>query len=171
MNQKPKLLQPVLRAIGFVLGLTSVLGGIGAWTYSLSREPERYLVSALVMTLGSILWLGYSILPKYQLTKQNSLLIGIVLFIGLTLGLFYTFNFCGGECGCFQYHGYPGYWLKGSTCITNDEAPIKMTTWHIDTSGLSADILFWIDAGILLSFIWNSANTKFQSTRNKEISS
>jgi hypothetical protein len=164
MNQKQYLLRIILRAIEFVSGLISILGGIAAWSYSSSREPERYLVSALVMILGGILWLGYSIFPKYQVTKQNSLLIGIILFLGLTLGLFYTFNFCGGECGCFQYRGYPGYWLKGSICVTSQVASIKMSNWNIDTSGLIADIVFWTNAGLILSFIGSLVRAKKIST-------
>ena len=153
MNQKQEPPQIIFRAISFALGLVSILAGIVAWNYSYSREPERYLVSALVMICGGIFWLGYSILPKYKITKQDAILIGMVLFLGLTLGLLYTFNFCGGECGCFQYRGYPGYWLKGSACVTSLVSPIKMNNWNIDTSGLVADIVFWIDAGLILSFI------------------
>ena len=167
MNQKQNLLWIILRGIGFVSGLISILGGIAAWSYSSSREPERYLVSAVVMILGGILWLGYSIIPKYQITKPNSLLIGMVLFLGLTLGLFYTINFCGGECGCFQYRGYPGYWLKGSTCVTSRVAPIKMSNWNIDTSGLVADIVFWIDTGLMLSSVWMFINSKPLLIENK----
>ena len=152
MNQKQRLLQISLRVVGFVLGLISILGGIVA--IGRVGEPERYFVSAFVMILGGALWLTYSIIHKYQLTQKDSLLIGVILFLGLTLGLFYTFRFCGGECGCFQYHGYPGYWLKESTCVTSRVTPIKMSNWDIDTPSLIADILFWTDAGIMLSFLW-----------------
>lgn len=166
MNQKQNSLRIILRIIGFGFGLISILGGIAA--IGRAREPERYLVSAVVMVLGGILCLGYSIIPKYLSTQKNPLLIGMILFLGLTLGLFYTFNFCGGECGCFQYRGYPGYWLKGSTCVTNRAAPIRMGSWKIDAPGLVADVVFWIDTGLILSFVRKFTNVKPLLVENKK---
>jgi hypothetical protein len=159
----------VWRALGLVFGLISILGGVAAWNYVSSREPERYLVSAVVMILGGILWMMSSILSKYQLSRKQIAVILVILFLGLTLGLLYTFSACGGECGlgasfCRWEHGYPGYWLITGGCYgpMDTPAPLQMFTgrWRIDGPGLLADIVFWGAAGLIITFPWRIVSGK-----------
>jgi len=37
--------------------------------------------------------------------------------------------------------------------------------WKIDVPNLMADIVFWIDTGVIFSFIWNFVNSKIFSTK------
>jgi hypothetical protein len=153
----------VLRGPGFVFGLISILGGIAAWNYVSSREPERYLVSAVVMIVGGVLWMMSSAISRYQLSRKQMAVILGTLFLGLTVGLLYTFSACGGECGlgasfCRWEHGYPGYWLITGGCYgpTNTPASLQIFAgiWRIDVPGLLADIVFWSAAGMIIAFLW-----------------
>lgn len=154
----------IFHIIGAVIGVISIFSGLLASSYTY-REPERYLVSALIMISGGILWLLCSTIPKYQLSQKQYILILTILVLGFTFGLFYIFTFCGGECGgasyCYWYLGYPGYWLKASKCMATSPSPDMWDAyWKIDTPGLIADIVFWVDAGVILSFIWKFIKPK-----------
>ena len=165
MKRTQKLPQIRLRILGFGLGLISILGVILA--LGRAGEPERYFVSALFMFCGGALWFLSLAFPKFSLRQTQYIFVLAILFLGLTLGLFYVFSFCGGECGCFQYRGYPGYWLKGSTCVTSYAAPIRMNAWEIDAPGLIADVVFWIDAGLIFSFLWKYIGSMPRLIENK----
>jgi hypothetical protein len=163
----------VLRIIGIVLGLISILGGVAALGYE-NREPERYLVSALVMICSGILWFLSSIFPKFHLHKKEYILILAVLFLGLTIGLFSTFVGCGGECGgtgaCTLHLGYPGRWLEISRCMAGSNGEIWWVWimkgyWRIDYAGFLADIVFWCGIGVILLSFRNLFNSKTLSTK------
>ena len=164
MKLQRNLIQIILRVAGFVLGLISILGGIVAWNHS--GEPERYLVLALVMFSGGILWFLSSVIAKFQPDQKQYLLILAALPLGLILSLFYTFAFCGGECNCSWFHGYPGYWLRISKCtgiLTNLSAwnvNAWNGDWNIDVLSLMADAVFWIDAGLIGAFMWAFIRSK-----------
>ena len=159
-KQSPSKL--ILQGVGFVFGLVSILGGIAAWSYGSSREPERYFVSVAVMMVGGIIWMISSIFTKYQLTGKQINIILVTLVLGLILGLFYTFSVCGGECGlgasfCRWERGYPGRWLITGGCHGPTDAPgnfqLTMRNWRIDRLSLLADVVFWSAAGMILAFL------------------
>lgn len=148
--------------MGIGFGLVSILGGISAWNYVSSREPERYLVSAVVMILGGVLWILCSISSKYQLSKNHVKVILVTLLAGLSLGLFYTFSACGGECGlgasfCRWQRGYPGYWLITGGCYGPSDTPAFLQTFagrfRIDGMSLLADFVFWSAAGLIIALL------------------
>ena len=171
-NTKQNLLHIALQIIGFILGLVSILGGIAA--FERTSEPERYLVSALVLIGSGVLWFLSSIFPKFYLHEKEYILILVVLFLGLTIGLFSTFLGCGGECGgtsaCTLHLGYPGRWLKISRCMAGSNGEIWWVWimkggWGIDSPGFLADIVFWCGVGVILSFFRNLFNSKTLSTK------
>lgn len=161
-----------LQVIGFILGLVSILGGIAA--FGRTSEPERYLVSALIMVCSGILWLLSATTPKFHLHKRDYILILVVLVLGLTIGLFNTFLGCGGECGgngyCSLHLGYPGRWLRISQCMAGSNGEIWWVwimkgSWRIDYPSFLADMVFWCGAGIILSFFRNLLNSRTLSTK------
>jgi len=164
MNHKQTLLPIILRVIGFGLGLISLIGGIAA--FGRSGEPERYWVAGLVLLFGGILWWLISFIPKFRLQKREWISIFVIFVLGMAFGLLYVFTFCGGECGgdsiCHWYRGFPGYWLQFSTCMATSSS-----SWNIDAPSLTADILFWMDAGLMLSFVWKFINAKAGMIGNK----
>ena len=147
----------MLRAAGFVMGVICILGSIAAWNYSDSREPYRYSIAALVMLSSGILWLMSSLVSKYQLFRKHYIIIAITLLIGLLVGLADDFPHCGGECGCFWYYGYPGRWLRISTCVTGPVIePIWARNWGIDFPSFIADIVFWSGVGLIIAMFWDT---------------
>ena len=133
------------------MGGISIAGGILAM--GKPGEPERYLVSALVMIFGGVLWIACSMIPQLRLKKKHYLLVLVVIFLGPALGLFHAFNFCGGDAACFSYRGYPGQWLRlGQSTYTME------ITWMIDGASFLATIVFWSGAGILLSCLWKASS-------------
>ena len=167
-NIKQNLPHLILPGIGFMAGLISIIGGIAALGYQ-NQEMERYLVSAVIMLCGGVLWCLSSFFPNFRLHKREYAFIFPTLALGLMLGLFYKFTFCGGECGgsyCHWYLGYPGYWLKASKCAASLASPYMQDAyWKIDVPNLMADIVFWIDTGVIFSFIWKFVNSKTLSTK------
>jgi uncharacterized membrane protein YfcA len=171
-NTKQNLPRVILRGINFIAGLISIAGGVVAFEHT--SEPERYLVSALVMICSGILWLLSAATPKFHLQKRDYILILVVLVLGLTIGLFSTFLGCGGECGgtsaCTLHLGYPGRWLEISRCMAGSNGKIWWVwiirgMWRIDYPGFAADIVFWCGAGIILSFFRNLLNSRTLSTK------
>jgi len=149
-----------LRIASFIIGLVSIFGSIAAWSYSDSREPYRYLVAAFVMIASGILWLVCSVIPKFVLSKKQTVILLSVLLLGFAFGLFNTFFHCGGECGCFWDYGYPGRWLRISTCVTGPIEPIWMRTWRIDFPSFVADVVFWSGMGLIVAVIWSVTKEK-----------
>ena len=154
----------VSRVAGGVMGLVSILGGMVAWNYGDSREPYRYLVAAFVMFGSGILWLVCSIHPKLKLSQGHFKFILVVLVLGLTLGLFHSFNIYGGECGGTSYHhqyrGYPGRWLTNSRCLATSTTNWWDGTWGIDFPSFAADVVFWSGVGLIVSLIWSAIKVK-----------
>jgi hypothetical protein len=155
--------------------LVSIFGGITAFGHT--SEPERYLVSALIMVCSGILWFLSSITPKFNLHRKEYILIFGMLFFGLAIGLFNTFLGCGGECGgasfCTLHLGYPGRWLKISRCMAGSKGEILWVWvikggWRIDYPGFLADVVFWCGAGIILSFFRNLLNPRSFSDKIKK---
>lgn len=167
MNNKPKILQIILRIFGFGFGLINILGGVAA--FGRSGEPERYWVAGMVMLLGGILFLFLSF-SKLHLQKRDLVLIFVVFVMGMVIGLFNTFTVCGGECGpgtsiCNWRLGYPGRWLRIGNCMAGSEGTnwrlwILNGTWSIDRSNLVADIVFWIDVGFIFSITRKFLNSR-----------
>ena len=159
----------ISQIVGIVFGLISILGGIAAWGYGSSREPARYIAAAVVMTLGGILWIVYFTSSNYKLSRKQIAVILVTLLLGLTLGLFYTFSVCGGECGlgasfCRWERGYPGRWFITGGCygVTDTALNFRLITqnWRIDGASLLADVVFWSDVGLILSFLWQTVSLK-----------
>jgi hypothetical protein len=157
----------ILQATGFLLGLASILGGIAALYYGFSKEPERYWVAAIVMVVGGILWIVHSTSSKYQLSKKHIIVILTALLLGLTLGLFYTFSSCGGECGgsfCRWERGYPGRWFVIGGCYvatdTSLNFQLNISHWHVDGISFLADIIFWSAAGLIIAFFWQIISSR-----------
>jgi hypothetical protein len=164
---KQSTLKWILQVTWFLFGLVSILGGIAALLYGYSREPQRYWVAAIVMLVGGILWIVYSISSKYQLSKKHIVVILITVLLGLTVGLFYTFSACGGECGgsfCRWERGYPGRWFVIRGCYGPTDSPLNfqlaISHWHFDGVSLLADIVFWSAAGLIIVFLWQSISPK-----------
>ena len=155
----------VLSVAGFIMGLVSIFGGIAAWSYSDSRELYRYPVAAFVMLCSGILWLGSSFISKYRLTRKHYTIVLAVLLFGLIVGLVDAYSHCGGECGCFWDYGYPGRWLRISTCVTGQTLePLWMRNWEIDFPSFAADIVFWSGAGLIVALIWHVNKNKKRIT-------
>jgi hypothetical protein len=164
----------ILQTMGAVFGLISILGGIAAWIHGSSREPERYLVAAGVMLLGGTLWLVYSLSPARKLSKIHFIIIFVTLLLGLTLGFFYTFRACGGECGlgasyCRWEYGYPGRWYITGGCFGSEDSLLipqgYVSRWKINGVSLLADIVFWCAAGLIIAFLWQIVSQR----RNKAL--
>ena len=172
MNQKRNLFQLIPRVLGFGLGFISIFGAVAAWNVGYSREPYRYLVTTFIMFCSGILWLMSSISSKHELSGKHYIVIFTILFLGLLVGLVDVFSFCGGECGCFWYYGYPGRWLRMSTCVTGPVIEsIWMRNWGMDIPSFVADLVFWSGAGLILSCVRSFINIKLHVTRNNETSS
>lgn len=141
---------------GIILGLVSIGGGIAAATTP-GGQPERYLVSAVVMICSGVLWLVCSFFPKFELTRKHYIVIVWALGLGLILSLFSTYMGCENECWCHRQFGYPGRWLLVSNCI--DRTPVGVswrtirTGWEIDFRSLAADVVFWGGAGLMISLV------------------
>lgn len=165
-----KLFQPkfVSRVVGAMMSVISIFGGMGAWNLSYGREPERYLVSALVMLCSGILWLVYSIYPKFELPYEYYKFILVVLMLGLTLGLFYSFDIYGGECGGMSIHtqsrGYPGRWLVNSRCMATSSTAWWDGRWGINFPHLAADVVFWSGVGLIIPFVHRIFKSKTSIT-------
>jgi hypothetical protein len=156
MNQTRISSQTILRFVGIVFGLASILGGIAAFVRA--GQPERYLVSAAVMICSGVCWLICSIVKEFNLTRKQYTILLWVLLLGLILGLFHTYFGCGDECLCHRQFGYPGYWLKTSNCIGGVIRPVSWQVirndWEIHFPSLAADVVFWSGAGLIISIFW-----------------
>ncbi len=159
MQPKRNLSHILLSLAGVGIGLISILGGILAFRHGV--EPERYLVSAVVMICSGILWLICSVFQKFHLTSKQYILLLSVLLFGLIFGLFSTFTGCGGECGgpgyCTWYLGYPGRWLRIMNCMAGATGPVWLWimrgNWGIDFASFIADLVFWSGIGLMTSFL------------------
>jgi hypothetical protein len=156
MKQKRIPSQTILRFVGVVLGLVSILGGIAAFVRA--GQPERYLVSAIVMICSGVFWLICSNFKKFNLTREQYTILLWVLLLGLVFGLFNTYFGCGNECLCHRQYGYPGYWLRTSNCMGGSVKPtswqVIKNDWHINFPSLAADVVFWSGAGLIISIFW-----------------
>jgi len=176
MKNTQKNLQVFLQGVSFIVGFISIAAGMAAFQHT--REPERYLVSALIMVCSGVLWLLSAITPKFYLRKRDYILILVTLVLGSIIGLFNTFLVCGGECGfgtgaCTLHLGYPGRWLEMSRCMAGSNGEIWWVwtmrgMWRVDYPSFAADIVFWCGAGIIFSFFRNLFNSKSFSTKIKE---
>ena len=156
---QPALVPVLRRLLSALIGLVSIVGAYGAWSLGHGREPERYLVAALVLLCGGVIWFVSSLVSRYHLSARDYGLVAGVLVLGLLVGLLSTFYFCGGECNgtgfCHWYQGYPGRWLRLSGCgdITILQGLMSPRAWGIDLPSLVADVFFWSGAGATLLFI------------------
>jgi len=151
--------QFAFRAVGLLMGLISIFGGLAAWETgggAGGAEPERYLVSTLIMLCSGILWLIFSIHPKLELTTTQYKWIVAVLALGLFLSLFYSFKYYSGECGYTAKYGYPGYWLINWRCTATSSTAWWDGTWRIDFPSFIANIVFWSGIGLMFLVIWNT---------------
>jgi hypothetical protein len=155
-----------LRAAGMVVGVINLFGSLMAWKEGNGAEPVRYLVSVFVLLFSGILWLVFSLHPKLELSVTHYKLMVIVLALGLLLGLIHVYKFCGGECGCFAYYGYPGRWLQNSRCTYSSGTAWWEGTWRIDNPSLIADLFFWSGAGLIVSLLWTRFKSKPSSAES-----
>jgi hypothetical protein len=155
----------LLRVAGTIIGLISIFGGIAAWIFQ--KEPERYLVSAVVMFCSGILWLLSSIIPRFRLHQRDYVFILAMLCLGLMLGLFHTYTLCGGMMFCHQTYGYPGRWLTNSRCMATSTTNWWDGTWGIDFPSFVADVVFWSGAGLIILFIRDNIKLRSRPTVDK----
>ena len=166
MNDKQKPRQIILRIVGFIFGLGSIFAGVSVFLQSANREPERYITSGIVTLCGGVLWVISSSVQKFHLQKKQYYAVLVILFMGLIFGLIYTFTHCGGECGgdsiCHWYRGFPAYWLRISKCMaTSTTTSTWDGYWKIHNLSLLADIVFWVNAGLMITFVWNLSTQNF----------
>ncbi len=155
---------PVLRRImSALLGLVSLVGAYGAWSLGHGRESERYIVASFVLLCAGVIWFVASLNSRYHLSARDYGLIAGVLVLGLLVGLTSADYFCGGECNfgtgfCHRYMGYPGRWLRVSTCghFTVWQGLTAPRAWYFDLRSLVADLFFWSGIGVTLLFVRKS---------------
>ncbi len=154
----PSVALVLRRIVGALLGLVSLVSAFGAWSLGYGREPERYLVASFVLLCAGVIWFVSSLNSRYHLSARDYGLVAGVLILGLLVGLFSAFYFCGGECGnggfCHWYLGYPGRWFRASGCgdITVLQGLTSPRAWSFDLPSLVADVFFWSGIGVTLSF-------------------
>lgn len=157
ISQLPKWL---IVGISFV----SIITGLVVLASSASSRPAIVnLVMAMSALVVALLTIGRKL---WRSSVALLILVAVIAVIGMFSSLLFRDDYSGGSCGEFDWPsghlhaGYPYSWLDGHICVPPHTSLSvyahqhpEEAGWYPDFPALFIDLLFWINAGILVSSI------------------
>jgi len=147
------------------ISFVSIITGLVVLVSSTSSGPAIVnLVVAMSALVAALLTVGRKL--RRSSVVALLILIAVIAVIGVFSSLLFRDDYSGGSCGEFDWPsghlhaGYPYSWLDGQICVPPHTSLSvyahqhpEEAGWYPDFPALFIDLLFWINAGILVSSI------------------